>query len=224
MQLLKGDRLAVYTDGIDEAFNDKKEMYGVDRFNRELQACGELPVKDAGLLLFNSVDMHTGDLPQSDDITLLLLQYPSTTKQIENQSFQLGSGLTGRVQAWLEATLEQWKVAPESIMEFDLVAEEIVTNVQKYAGLEAGELLGLTVTVTAGSLALEARDQGKPFNPLEDGHRSELGADIDSAEIGGLGVHLITQLTDRQSYRRENGYNILRVEKGITGSGTEPPA
>lgn len=109
-------------------------------------------------------------------------------------------------------------------MEFDLVAEEIVTNVQKYAGLEAGELLGLTVTVTAGSLALEARDQGKPFNPLEDGHRSELGADIDSAEIGGLGVHLITQLTDRQSYRRENGYNILRVEKGITGSGTEPPA
>lgn len=224
LQLLKGDRLAVYTDGIDEAFNDKKEMYGVDRFNRELQACGELPVKDAGLLLFNSVDMHTGDLPQSDDITLLLLQYPSTTKQIENQSFQLGTGLTGRVQAWLEATLEQWKVAPESIMEFDLVAEEIVTNVQKYAGLEAGELLGLTVTVTAGSLALEARDQGKPFNPFEDGHRSELGADIDSAEIGGLGVHLITQLTDRQSYRRENGYNILRVEKGITGSGTEPPA
>lgn len=28
-----------------------------------------------------------------------------------------------------------------------------------------------------------------------------------------MGVHLITALTDRQSYRREDGCNILRVSK-----------
>ena len=39
--------------------------------------------------------------------------------------------------------------------------------------------------------------------------------DIESAEIGGLGVHLIPQLTDEQSYRRDNGYNRLRVSKRL---------
>ena len=224
LQLLQGDRLAVYTDGIDEAFNDQKEMYGVDRFNREFQASGEQPIAEAGLRLFESVDAHTGELPQSDDITLLLLQYPKVDERRENEAFNLGPGLTGRVQSWLGATLEKWEVPLANVMELDLVAEELVTNVQKYAGLAAEQRLRITVTLVANSLALEIRDQGKPFNPLEDGHRSTLGADIESAEIGGLGVHLVTQLTDQQSYRRENEDNVLRVEKTIVGQGTDAPA
>ncbi|MEP4148884.1 MAG: SpoIIE family protein phosphatase [Halioglobus sp.] len=224
LQLLRGDRLAVYTDGIDEAFNDQKEMYGVERFNRELQASGNLPIAQAGIRLFDSVDAHTGEMPQSDDITLLLLQYPDIAGRSAHEAFDHSPGLTGRVQGWLGVTLQGWKIAHDTIMELDLVAEEIVTNVQKYAGLEADQPLRLAVTVSGSCLALEVRDQGKPFNPLEEGHRSELGADIDSAEIGGLGVHLVMQLTDRQSYRRDDGYNVLRVEKTIARQTAEPPA
>ncbi|MEP5567392.1 MAG: SpoIIE family protein phosphatase [Halioglobus sp.] len=224
LQLLRGDRLAVYTDGIDEAFNDQQEMYGVDRFNQEFQASGELPIAEAGLQLFNSVDTYTGELPQSDDITLLLLQYPKVDEFRETEAFDLGDGLTGRVQSWLGATLEKWSIALETVMEFDLVAEELVTNVQKYSGLEADQLLQMTVIKTANSLVLELRDQGKAFNPFQDGHRSKLGADIESAEIGGLGVHLVTQLTDQQNYRRENECNVLRVEKTIAGQDNDTPA
>ncbi|MEH6586730.1 MAG: SpoIIE family protein phosphatase [Halioglobus sp.] len=215
LQLMPGDRLAIYTDGIDEAFNAQKQMYGVERFNQELLGSGELPITEAGAVLFDSVASHTGDLPQSDDITLLLLQYPGATASRIQQAFDLGPGLTARVQAWLEAVLEDWQLPGDTILEINLVAEEIVTNVQKYAGLATGQLLESVVTFTAGTLLLEIRDQGAPFDPLHEGHRSELGADIDSAEIGGLGVHLITQLTDRQSYRRDDGYNVLRVEKDI---------
>ncbi len=60
---------------------------------------------------------------------------------------------------------------------------------------------------------MEFSDEGRQFNPLTESKRSHLGADIDSAEIGGLGVHLITQLTDEQSYRREGERNYLLVRK-----------
>ena len=48
---------------------------------------------------------------------------------------------------------------------------------------------------------------------VADPGRAELGAAIDDVAIGGLGLHLITALTDRQSYRRVDGCNILRVTK-----------
>ena len=104
-------------------------------------------------------------------------------------------------------------------MELNLVAEELATNVHKYASLGPGQELQISCALEAGLLWLEIRDPGTAFDPLQEGHRSTLGADTDSAEIGGLGVHLVTKLTDRQSYRREDGFNILRVEKDLPGRG-----
>ncbi len=60
---------------------------------------------------------------------------------------------------------------------------------------------------------MQLSDPGIAFNPLVEARRSELGADIESAEIGGLGVHLITSFTDRQEYRRVDDRNVLRVTR-----------
>jgi sigma-B regulation protein RsbU (phosphoserine phosphatase) len=147
----------------------------------------------------------------------MLLQFPLTPALVERGSFNLGPALTSRVTSWIQETLAAWELPPETMMESSLIAEEMATNVGKYAGLEARDELELIAELGKGILRLEMRDQGKPFDPLHEGHRSQLGADIESAEIGGLGVHLVMQLTDRQSYRREGSINILSVEKDLPG-------
>ena len=58
------------------------------------------------------------------------------------------------------------------------------------------------------------QDAGAPFNPLGD-KGSELGVESGSAAIGGLGVHLIWQLTDRQAYCHQDGRNVLTLGKDI---------
>lgn len=223
-QLLPGDRLAIFTDGVDEAFNDNNEMFGIQRFNQALVKTTACPVEQAGDDLFTAVDEFAGGTAQSDDITLMLLQLNSTSDTAEatlvSREFSLGENLTSRVQAWLEPQLVQFDFAPDTVMEITLVSEEIVTNIQKYAMLEPGDQIGIALHSTVSGVALEVSDGGRPFDPLKQGHRSPLGATIDSAEIGGLGVHLITQLTERQTYRRENNCNILRVEKDLPGKGT----
>ena len=100
-------------------------------------------------------------------------------------------------------------------MELILVAEELSTNIEKYADLPKNSELRVALELSPTSVAMEFSDDGRQFNPLTESKRSHLGADIESAEIGGLGVHLITQLTDEQSYRYEGGRNCLRVEKLI---------
>lgn len=215
LQLAPGDRLAIFTDGIDEAFNADAQMYGVQRVDEAMQAHAKLPLEACGHAIIASVEAHAGEQPQSDDITLMLLEYGASNTRYSSLGFNPGAELTSRIESWLQPLLQLWAFSPELIMELNLVAEEIATNVDKYAALATNEQIFFSLALQADTLSLEVRDPGKPFNPLKEGHRSALGADIDSAEIGGLGVHLIIQLTDRQSYRREDGHNVLRVEKDI---------
>jgi sigma-B regulation protein RsbU (phosphoserine phosphatase) len=219
VQLEPGDRLAIYTDGIDEAFNEQAEMFGFDRFNNCLAQAGEATIAEAGLDIFKAIDRHAGATPQSDDITLMLLQLkpdgqPGATKMGEiSASFSRGENLITRVLDWMQQSLEELAVPEESHMVLVLVTEELVTNIDKYGELPTGGIIEITVEASAAQVCLEFRDEGVAFNPLQDAQRATLGADIDSAEIGGLGVHLVTQLTDEQLYHRIDGHNVLRVTK-----------
>ena len=212
-----GDRLAIFTDGVDEAFNEQDQMFGIARFNAALLAAGGLSTGTAGRELFDTLATFTGATPQSDDITLLLLDIadPQRLTLQASSEFPLGPKLTGRVEAWLCEVLEQLAPPQEALGELLLAVEEIVSNVYKYAKLPAGAALQITAEAGAQQIAIEVTDEGIAFNPLEEAQRAELGASIDDAAIGGLGVHLITTMTERQSYRRTGGCNILRVTKFI---------
>jgi phosphoserine phosphatase RsbU/P len=219
LQLQAGDRLAIFTDGIDEAFNEHHAMYGIERFNRELAAGAMHSVAVAGTALFQAVDDFAGATPQSDDITLMLLEIPPTAAETgtglsaASQHFTRGPRLVSRSLEWLQQQLEQSPTALPVAGELMLVTEEIVANIDKYAQLAEDAAIQLTVEFDPTGIVLQVTDTGIAFNPLEQSERSALGTGIETAAIGGLGVHLITTLSDRQSYRREGGCNILRVTK-----------
>jgi serine phosphatase RsbU (regulator of sigma subunit) len=75
VQLLPGDRLVLYTDGVTEAFNSADESYGEARLIAEIKAHGEGAA--AGLVerICRSVTVFAGTAPQSDDITLAVLKW-----------------------------------------------------------------------------------------------------------------------------------------------------
>ena len=215
--LQSGDRLALFTDGIEEAFNNSDEMYGMARFHQELAGSTQQGVATAGPQLLAAIDRFAGDCPQSDDITLMLLELTSADRDAApaptaaSAEFALTPGITGAVHAWLERVLAP---IPSAVrQDLLLVAEEVISNIAKYAGLPARAPITVAVNAGPGQVALEVRDPGTAFDPLQQGDRARLGEPIDQAAIGGLGIHLITSLSDRQNYRHEHGYNILEVVK-----------
>lgn len=71
----KGDSLLLYTDGVTEAVNTKNEEFGNDATLAVFKECTGMSAKDSIDYILQKVDKHTGDAPQSDDITMLCVRY-----------------------------------------------------------------------------------------------------------------------------------------------------
>ena len=74
-ELNPGDRMFVYTDGLPEATNANKELYGTDRMLEVLN--GDIDVTPKKLLenITESVDEFVGEADQFDDLTMLAFYY-----------------------------------------------------------------------------------------------------------------------------------------------------
>ena len=75
MRLTPGDRLLLYTDGVTEAMNLQDELYDEQRL---LAVCNELqgePIFDLVKGTVASIKAFAGTAPQSDDITLMAIEY-----------------------------------------------------------------------------------------------------------------------------------------------------
>ena len=219
------DRLVLYTDGFDEAINPRNEAFGEERLARAIRDADDLPLADAGEALFHAIDRFADGCDQADDMTLLLLE-PTERRnrplQVCGTSLPVDDQLVATATRWLE---EQWQVQgleSEGLQDLQLVQEELLCNLREHSGLDERSSVTLKLLRYATRVELECVDPGPAFNPLEDGERSLLGEAISDAAIGGLGLHLITQLTQRQSYTRELGRNILRVTKVFADGDTQP--
>ncbi len=100
-------------------------------------------------------------------------------------------------------------IAPHEFEKLDLVLEEILINVARYAYPPETGLVEV-VCSQAGDrkLRVEVIDLGRVFNPL-DAAPPDLSLGLADHPVGGLGVFLVRSLVDSIAYRREDNRNIL---------------
>jgi serine phosphatase RsbU (regulator of sigma subunit) len=70
----KGDILYLYTDGVTEADNVKKELYGEERLKNCMENNYELPPKDLLRKIREDIDAFADEAEQFDDITMVVLK------------------------------------------------------------------------------------------------------------------------------------------------------
>jgi len=73
-----GDRLFLYTDGVTEATNADKELFGEERLKAALDSVGNAPIRDMLIFVKEQIDGFVGDAEQFDDITMLGIEYTPT--------------------------------------------------------------------------------------------------------------------------------------------------
>jgi anti-sigma regulatory factor (Ser/Thr protein kinase) len=116
----------------------------------------------------------------------------------------------------LEALCRAAGLAEAAALELRLVAEEVLTNLAKYAyAPDAAAAAELTLSFPADEVALEFRDQGMPFDPLALAP-PDLDAPLHQRSLGGLGLALVRALVDDARYAREGSTNVLRLVKRRT--------
>ena len=73
LQLEPGDRLYLYSDGIDEARNDAKELFGSDRVVHAIGQHRSLSLKDSVMRVMKAAESHAGR-PFEDDVSALAVE------------------------------------------------------------------------------------------------------------------------------------------------------
>jgi two-component system, cell cycle response regulator DivK len=125
--------------------------------------------------------------------------------------------------AALDAVCAKYDLSSESIADLQVVLDDVCSNVFKHA-YPPGQpgLLSLSLRYFAGdaaklaALEINFTDQGCPFNPLDQAV-PDIMQPSEGRPLGGLGIHLMRQLTDAQSYSYSSlDGNRLSLVKRLT--------
>ena len=211
----------LYTDGLNEAENIKHEQFEMTRVievAQTLQKKNEFNPTTIVSQMTDAVRKFVGEADQSDDLTMLALQY---TKHQEDITYQRSLTLTNdlkrvpRLNTFIDEVCEANGFDMATTMQINLAIEEAVVNVMNYAYPE-GTKGDITIETKANNneVFFIISDTGKPFDPTA---KAEVDITLSAEDraIGGLGIHLIRQIMDNINYERVDGHNILTLMKKL---------
>jgi serine phosphatase RsbU (regulator of sigma subunit)/anti-sigma regulatory factor (Ser/Thr protein kinase) len=227
-QLLPGEVLLLYTDGITEAFSPAGEAFGDDRLQDWLAGReAELDPRSQVDALVHEVHTFAGDAEASDDITCLLLtrradvsiarelpMVPMTNKVL--LLHHVLPSRVGEIEPLAEAVTAALPTRPDLAFSANLCLEELVTNIINH-GLrgEPDHTIDVRMSISDEWLEIVLKDDAPPFDPFTEASAPDLGLDLDERPIGGLGVHLVKTLMDDARAYYDGSGNLIVLLKTV---------
>ena len=210
----------LYTDGLTEAENIGHEQFQEQRIIDAAQQVDRHP-KELLEQMTAAVHQFVGGAEQSDDLTMLAIQY--THEQDKNLILQRDLSLPNdveqipRLAAFVEEVCETVGFDMSTTMSLNLALEEAVVNVMNYAYPmgTVGEI-NVSAKCNAERLKFTITDWGIPFDPTAK-QEVDTTLPLEERPVGGLGIHLVRQIMDSINYERVNNENVLTLRKYLAG-------
>lgn len=120
--------------------------------------------------------------------------------------------------AFVREEAERAGFKPQYISKIELAAEEALVNIISYGYQKEtannGSIDLECSTLPQGGIRIQIKDQGIPYNPLE--NKVKYNPNNSGEEgLGGYGVFFIVNLMDEVTYAREQNFNVLTLIKFI---------
>ena len=116
-----------------------------------------------------------------------------------------------RMRAWLERVGAEWALDAGVLFKLELCTDELVANVIMHG--QAGDdptAIRLRLDVQSDAVVLTVEDDGHPFDPTAAAAPKKC-VSLEDAPIGGLGLHLVRQMSSSMHYQRLGDTNRLTV-------------
>jgi serine/threonine-protein kinase RsbW len=100
-----------------------------------------------------------------------------------------------------------------AVADIVLAVDETASNIMLHGYSQAPGIIKVIIECQEGVMKVSIRDQAPPFDPTS-AAPPDLDLPLDRRPLGGLGIHLIRELTDRVEYTRTpDGTNLLTLYK-----------
>jgi len=214
-----GDVLYLYTDGVTEAMNRQRELFGEQRLAAALNANRDMKPKELLPAVKREVDKFADGTEQADDITMLALKINNTEDTPDNASgctekkLEVNASVENldTVLDFVNTELEQNGCPSDIKGEIDIAVEEVYMNIANYAYVPDTGNAVIIISVTDKAV-IRFEDNGKPYNPLEQA-APDLNIPTAEREPGGLGIFLVKKLMNSVDYSRFENKNVLVITK-----------
>lgn len=210
-------RLLLYTDGVTEAYNSEDCMYGEDRLMATSMKNMRNDIESFVKSIISDLSTFTGDTPQSDDMTMMMIEYHGTQNVVALElHFTNDIQEVGRISDIIEQVCEQLNVDCAICASLQLAVEEAVVNVINYAYENGRANIDnlLKITSDGTTITFTLSDSGRPFDPTK-AKMPDTTLAIEERGVGGLGILLVHKIMDEVKYQRLNNRNILTMTKKI---------
>jgi anti-sigma regulatory factor (Ser/Thr protein kinase) len=113
----------------------------------------------------------------------------------------------------LDELAVQVGLSPKVCTDLHVALEEHLTNVINYGySPDQPGRIAVRLVSSPDALRVEIEDDARPFNPLL-APPVDVNQPLEDRPIGGLGIHMIRQLTDELHYELRSGHNVLTLIK-----------
>ena len=222
VELQPNTTLLLYTDGLTEATDRLRHLFGLQRIIDTARSCLEQGITSPTELmeaLQEQADQFSDGTPQSDDLTMLAIHYHRPDEITVLDETLLLSNDVKRVpelNQFVKSVGDKLNLEPSLKSQLMLAVEEAVVNVMSYA-YPLGTQGDISVEAKASEQWLKfiITDQGKAFDPTQGG-KADTTLNAEDRPIGGLGILLVQSIMDTINYERINGKNVLTLNKVIS--------
>ena len=207
-----GDRIYLYTDGVTEAKNSGRGMYGEKRLlevlNRDMsREVEELPsIEDNCTAVSSTLSEFVGGEKQFDDITMLGISFIF----LQDGDHAQFSGVKESVRYsgnFLNECNENHRIPAKTARHIMICSDEIMSNIIMHGHAKK---VHIDYRIDNNAVLLEFTDNGILYDPLK-AEDPDVTLPASKRKIGGLGLLMIKKIASSVEYAEKDGWNDLKL-------------
>jgi serine phosphatase RsbU (regulator of sigma subunit)/anti-sigma regulatory factor (Ser/Thr protein kinase) len=209
------DVLLFYSDGITEARNSTRELFGVERLAECVRLNRALEPDALVEVIRNAVFTFAASERLADDLTCVAIKVGERQLPLARAEIEMRSALTelSRARAFVRTFCHHLPGAPldeERVAELELAVNEAASNIMKHAYHDrADQWIHLVAEAFPGQVVIRLHHIGDPLDPA-----AVPPPVFDGSRESGFGLYLITKSVDEvRYYRDERGRNCIALMK-----------
>ena len=213
-----GGKLFFYTDGVNEAVNTQEEEFGDGRMRTALRDVGAGGPGDIIEHVVREVESFAGHAEQADDITMVVLGRSAPADRMVVRRIALGNevGDLRKLMSELGEFCTESGVPASQVSRFELVLDEIFTNIVNYGFPEGGKHeIDIFLSHHEGEIEMVVEDSGVEFDVTREAPNADPKLELDERRVGGLGIYLVQATMDSVEYLRIRDRNRLTMRKRL---------
>lgn len=223
LQLEPGDSILFYSDGLVEAHNPSREMFGFPRLAEYVAShAGGMELIQS---LLDDLEVFTGpDWEQEDDVTLMTLERDAATPHVHSPATESGNWRilaeftspsqegNERIVMQSVAEVSQGLISPERMEKLKTAVAEATMNAMEHGNKNNPEIpVQVQVRASPQLLTVHITDEGGSV-PIPDNPAPDLAAKLEGMQSPrGWGLFLIKQFVDEMNIITDEKHHTIEL-------------